>query len=208
MLKWNDVWVLCAIKYNKHPKKLNLSDVIGYADFINHAILMHEEFTHALEALESAELIQISAHNITLTEQAQQLFKPYETEHPFQQCEKIHADIKKAMPRGNSKPLRQHPAPWVSKEDFDRAVQQYLDKMNHYFNEASFKHLGEQINIDALLTEINHWDDWEHIEQDTFKLNDWAVIDDDHPKFKPEWLYAPPSKTTAFCGTQVALTMT
>lgn len=56
-----DAWVFAAIANDSPPRVLTLTEVIGIADGINHAVLREEEFTAAAGRLLAAGLIDADA---------------------------------------------------------------------------------------------------------------------------------------------------
>ncbi len=67
--QWSDAWLLLAIGMTAKGRSATLSEVIGAADGINHAIMTHAEVDQGIERLQAARLIEASPAGLSTTEE-------------------------------------------------------------------------------------------------------------------------------------------
>ena len=125
-LVWSDIWVLQALNSCTGEEELDISGLVAVADAINHSILTSEELNNSIYRLEQAELIGVDGKIVKLTSRASELFTKYAKQSIGRQSETLQ---KRLGALGYSSDYDPNtliaPKEFVSKEQFDNAVQEY-----------------------------------------------------------------------------------
>lgn len=135
-LRWSDIWVLLATCIAEDQEDCSLTNVIGVADGLNHAILNHEELASAMVRLEDRGYIMVSQDpwRITMTKMGIDIVAPAlkQPRDPYSIRKEIETQLG-ATPYVWNEPIP-HPEntlvyPGYSKDDHMKAVNEYLQRM-------------------------------------------------------------------------------
>ena len=127
-LNWADIWLLQAIHAcRKGDQSPSIDEVIGAADFINHAIMTFEEFSGGLRRLERAGLLQRVDQVMKLSDKAIELFQNLESHGIHKQSELLRHELSVKAWSKDYRPRDQlaDPDSSISRERYDAAVMKY-----------------------------------------------------------------------------------
>ncbi len=136
-LNWADIWLLQAIYVcerqaiyhsEKNDRSPTIEEIIGAADYINHAVMTFEEFSGGLWNLKRAGLLQQDGEKRKLASEATALFQKFETKGVLEQVEFVRRELGVETPSTEHQPQEQLVglSPDISREQYDAAVENYL----------------------------------------------------------------------------------
>ena len=130
MLKWSDIWLLKSIELASSTDGDFYVNVIGSADWINHAIITWQEYNNGIEALLDNELIEIQNKKPVITHKASEVLTKYAKFGIRTQMEKIEKALKAEKYNSSDNPNESRTENiYISKGNFNNAVIQYQQKM-------------------------------------------------------------------------------
>lgn len=129
--KWSDAWVLLAILYAGREQGADVADIVGGADGIEHAILTYGELQNALHKLAADGLVRYQNGRFSPTAAATDFF-----DRVSKKGRAVSADLEDVERFLAAEPWTPGPGqfrqefsfPAVTPEDFEAAVQQYLER--------------------------------------------------------------------------------
>ncbi len=135
-LYWTDIWLLQAIYVcerqaiydrEKNDRPPSIEEIIGAADYINHAVMTFEEFRGGLRNLKQAGLLQQNGEELKLASEATALFQKFETQGMYEQAELVRRELGVEAPSKVYQPQEQLAGsyPDISREQYDAAVKKY-----------------------------------------------------------------------------------
>ena len=70
-IKWSDAWVFASVfGYDQNERRIDIAEIIGRGDIINHAIFTLDELKSGFKMLQVLKLIKINDGNLSLTSDA------------------------------------------------------------------------------------------------------------------------------------------
>lgn len=130
-IEYSDAWLIQSVFHTENRQDFKLTDMIAYADYVNHAIMTFHEFGQGLRKLIALGLVQENEKNLVTTD----LFKDWwnkknankkriygltELEQIKSFLEKLSRDIELDYDTIEIE---------TNEIDFDQAVKNYLEKM-------------------------------------------------------------------------------
>jgi hypothetical protein len=128
---FSSAWIMYSILHSENENKYSkLTDIIAVADYSNHAILTYSEFKEGLTILNSLGFVSSKDDKLIVSE----TFKDWWTS-KFSKKKRLYvhkeiSEINKYVSNLKSSVANKTDFALPSESDFDKAVNEYLDKMN------------------------------------------------------------------------------
>lgn len=128
---FSSAWIMYSIFHSENENKYSkLTDIIAVADYSNHAILTYSEFKEGLTILNSLGFVSSKDDKLIVSD----TFKNWWTS-KFSKKKRLYvhkeiSEINKYLSKLKSSVDNKTDFALTSESDFDKAVDEYLDKMN------------------------------------------------------------------------------
>jgi hypothetical protein len=123
--QWSDAWLLLAIAVAGKGKTARLSEVIGTADAINHAIMTHAELDLGVERLQATHLVEAGVAGLAVTEEGGRLVEQADRQARDRVSQMIALTVLLEASDGATPPPSECRGVFVSRAEYDAAVDQH-----------------------------------------------------------------------------------
>jgi len=129
---FTSAWLMYSIVHSENEHKYSkLIDIIAIADYSNHAILTYLEFNEGLTLLLNLGFIRLKDDKLFVSESFKQWWTAKFVKKKRRYVQKEILDINEHISKLKSSLPKKVDLPIISESDFNKAVNEYLDKMKN-----------------------------------------------------------------------------
>jgi len=128
-LGYNNALLLCSIFHTEQENGATLQDIIGYADFANHAIMTFEEFNNGIKYLLQINLVNVINKKIFVNKSFKEWhYNKYNDKERYFIVKEIENVIKYLNKVEKTIILNNYNETEIKEEDFNKSIEKYLKK--------------------------------------------------------------------------------